>query len=401
MIDVEQSETAELCMDIEPARNDETVQHDAAVLDVAAAKSQIALLDAPPHLDIRAHARVAKAAGQRTRPLMRELGQVMFGPGRLTVHEYFYYRLDDPNLPRDEIRRFVGKARQRRFHTRCNDASWHAAAHDKALFYAAVRGAGLPTPETLAVYAPGGRAFAAETLRTSQQLAAFLQRDEHYPLFVKPIDGIYSVGALSLAAQDGRWVQFSTGEVANLDDVVRFITEFGGDGFLLQRRLDPHPVFREAFGGTLSTIRFLVLLSPQGAAIESAVLKIPLGCNSADNYWRYGNMIGALDGTGTVRRAITGVGLAMREVADHPDTGATLVGLRVPDWQKASDLCRFAAAMFPGIRTQSWDIALTGGGPVVMELNFGGDLNCISLHTGAARSPQAISNTCDGAGIGG
>ncbi len=167
--------------------------------------------------------------------------------------------------------------------------------------------------------------------------------------------------------------------MANLDDVVRFITEFGGDGFLLQRRLDPHPVFREAFGGTLSTIRFLVLLSPQGAAIESAVLKIPLGCNSADNYWRYGNMIGALDGTGTVRRAITGVGLAMREVADHPDTGATLVGLRVPDWQKASDLCRFAAAMFPGIRTQSWDIALTGGGPVVMELNFGGDLNLHQL----------------------
>ncbi len=369
------------------------IRGDEAVLDVAAAKARIASLDAPPHLDLRAHARAAEAAGRRPMAMFWALGKAMRGPGRLTVHEYFYYHLDDPALTPDAARRFVGKHRQQVFHTRCNDARWFAVVHDKALFYAAAHGFGLPIPETLAVYAPGGRTFAAEMLRTPEQLAGFLQRPGCYPLFAKPIEGIYSVGVVSLARLEATQIRFASGEVADLDAVVRFITEFGGEGFLLQRRLHPHPMLREAFGSTLPTVRFLVLLSPEGAAIESAVLKIPSSRNAADNYWRTGNMLGALDMAGTVRRAITGVGIAMREVAEHPDTGATLAGLAVPDWQQAVDLCRHAAAMFPGVRTQSWDIALTDTGPVVLEFNFGGDLNLHQLaHRRGALTPSYVEH---------
>jgi hypothetical protein len=193
------------------------------------------------------------------------------------VHEYFYYRLDDPGLPRGEVWRHVGKHSQRVLHTACNDMRWYAVAHDKALFYAAARGGGLPTPETLAVYAPGGRSFHAETLRAPEHLAGFLRRTENYPLFVKPIDGIYSVGVLSLAALEATKIRFTSGEVADLGAVVRFIAEFGGEGFLLQRRLHPHPRLREAFGGTLPTVRCLALLSPEGPAIESAVVRVQRG----------------------------------------------------------------------------------------------------------------------------
>ena len=325
--------------------------------------------------------------------LLWQLGQVMRGPGRLTVHEFFYYRLDDPALDRDEVRRFVGKHRQHVFHTACNDIRWYAAAHDKMLFYAAARGGGLPTPETLAVYAPGGRSFSAEIVRTQEQLAAFLRRPDSYPLFAKPIEGIFSVGVLSLAALEGTLIRLTSGELMELDAVVRFIAEFGGEGYVLQRPLHPHAALREAFGGTLPSVRCLVLLSPEGAAIESAVLKIPASPNPADNYWRPGNMLGALDPAGTVVRVVTGVGVAMREVAEHPDTGAGLVGLAVPDWQNATALCCGAAMMFPGIRTQSWDIALTDAGPVVLELNFGGDLNLHQLaHRRGALTPTYVEH---------
>ncbi|MGA3401593.1 MAG: sugar-transfer associated ATP-grasp domain-containing protein [Acetobacteraceae bacterium] len=387
MITIEPPEKACPVMNIERAGDTE------AVLDVAAAKARIAALDAPPHLDLRAHARAAETAGRRSMAIFWALCQAMRGPGRLTVHEFFYYHLDDPSLTADEARRFVGKHRQRVFHSACNDVRWFAAAHDKALFYAAARGGGLPVPETLAVYAQGERSFAAEMLHTPEQLAGFLQRADCYPLFAKPIEGIYSVGVLSLAALEGTKIRFSSGAVADLDAVVRFIIEFGGEGFLLQRRLHPHPTLREAFGDTLPTIRFLVLLSPEGAAIESAVLKIPSSRNPADNYWRAGNMLGALDTTGSVRRAITGIGGALREVTEHPDTGTTLVGLAVPDWQQATDVCRYAAAMFLGIRTQSWDIALTDTGPVVLEFNFGGDLNLHQLaHRRGALTPTYIEH---------
>ena len=41
-----------------------------------------------------------------------------------------------------------------------------------------------------------------------------------------------------------------------------------------------------------------------------------------------------------------------------------------------------AAPVFAGIRTQSWDIALTDCGPVFLELNFGGDFNLAQLADG-------------------
>jgi hypothetical protein len=34
-----------------------------------------------------------------------------------------------------------------------------------------------------------------------------------------------------------------------------------------------------------------------------------------------------------------------------------------------------AASLFPAIRNQSWDIAITARGPAILEVNWGGDLN--------------------------
>jgi hypothetical protein len=90
-------------------------------------------------------------------------------------------------------------------------------------------------------------------------------------------------------------------------------------------------------------------------------------------------MLGALDETGVIGRVVTGVGAALRELTTHPETGAPLVGLALPDWQQAVQLCLRAASVLPGIRTQSWDIALTDAGPVVLEINYGGDLNLHQL----------------------
>ena len=43
---------------------------------------------------------------------------------------------------------------------------------------------------------------------------------------------------------------------------------------------------------------------------------------------------------------------------------------------------RAAVAQFPGIRTQSWDVALSDCGPVLLEVNYGGDLNLGQLAHG-------------------
>ncbi len=67
----------------------------------------------------------------------------------------------------------------------------------------------------------------------------------------------------------------------------------------------------------------------------------------------------------------------------HPDTDRPIVGTPAPDWTDLLALVREAARMLPGIRTQSWDIALTDAGPVPLEVNFGDDLNLAQLAAGA------------------
>ena len=46
-------------------------------------------------------------------------------------------------------------------------------------------------------------------------------------------------------------------------------------------------------------------------------------------------------------------------------------------------MIKTASQLFPGIRTQSWDIAITDRGMVSLEVNWGGDLNLAQLAYGA------------------
>lgn len=355
-----------------------SVSASAEYLDLENARSLRRRMEAPPVVD-RARAIQAAVAAAGTSWISR-LWQATRGPGRLSIDEYFYYRLDDPALPADEVARFVGKRIQHQMHTACNDRQWFAVCHDKALFYTTLRGAGLTAPETVAVHAPRGRSGPFRSLRSEEELRAFLTEPSNYPLFAKPVDGIFSIGALSLLGVAGGDITLKGGDVASVDELIRFTTQLTGKGYLFQKVLASDPGLAAVFGDALPAIRFLVIHSDGPPVIESAVIKIPRRDNMADNYWRAGNMLGALDlAGGEIYRVVTGHGADLAEVARHPDTGAPLTGVRVPRWAQAVELCLDAATAFPGIRTQSWDVALTAAGPVLLELNFGGDLNLHQL----------------------
>ena len=51
----------------------------------------------------------------------------------------------------------------------------------------------------------------------------------------------------------------------------------------------------------------------------------------------------------------------------------------MPDWPALTALGLEAATVFPGLRMQAWDIALTDRGPVLVEVNIGGDFNLPQL----------------------
>jgi hypothetical protein len=336
-----------------------------------------------PNVDLSENLRAALASGRRATGIAAEVLALRRGPGKLTPQEYFYYRLWDAPQEGANKRRFVGKIAQHPMHVAAGAREWFATSADKILFQSIMDGVGLRTPELTAITQAGRYLPTTPTITDPAALGDKLRDPSIYPLFAKQVAGKYSLSVLSADGFDP-----DTDEVLLLDgtrrkvaDVATSLTE--GSGFLVQRRLSPAPDLAARFGQRLWSARLLVLVTPSGPVIHRAVAKIATGTNPADNYWRPGNRLGAIDlGSGRITRVVHGAGADLVIDAPHPDTGATIAGTTVPSWQALTDMVRTASQVFAGIRTQSWDIALTANGPVFLELNYGGDLNLHQLAYG-------------------
>ncbi|MGI9491838.1 MAG: sugar-transfer associated ATP-grasp domain-containing protein [Geminicoccaceae bacterium] len=307
--------------------------------------------------------------------------------GKLDPKEYYYYRLyDDEAYSYEEKQRFLGKACWNQIYRQCNAANWWALAHDKLAFYALLRGQDLPLPENRALYHPFRRCGDLPVVASASVLADHLRERMAYPVFAKPVTGIRSVGVAGLqrfdAATDALILQ--NGQAIAVDDFVREIEAYRGDGYLFQEMLLPHQEIAGLCGQRLTTLRLVVGIEENGPFLMHALWKVPVGDNPADNFWRPGNLLAAIDPeNGQVRRVIRGVGPDQAEFENHPDSGERLLDVTLPDWWAALDVCLHAAAMFTGLRLQAWDVALTNRGPVLIEVNIGGDFNLPQLALGA------------------
>jgi hypothetical protein len=94
-------------------------------------------------------------------------------------------------------------------------------------------------------------------------------------------------------------------------------------------------------------------------------------------------MLGAIElETGAIWRVVSGTGAGLLLNPSHPDIGRPILGTKIPSWENIQALIKDTAPIFAGIGTQSWDVAITDRGPVLLEANFGGDLNLAQLATG-------------------
>jgi hypothetical protein len=342
-----------------------------------------ALLNGVPPVNIAENLRVALDDGRRMSAILREIVTLRRAAGKLAPSEYFYYRLWDPRLSLGDKRRFVGKQAQHRMHVACNDPHWYQTAADKILFHTIMAGAGLPVPDVVAVTQPGRALRGAASLDQPDEISAFLRNPTVYPLFAKPAAGKYSLNVISAESYDRATdsLVLLGGAHQPVPMTAQAIAE--GAGYVLQPRLRPAAEIETLFGPRLWSIRLLVFIRPGGPHIHRAVAKIATGTNPADNYWRAGNMLGAVEvSCGRIAGVVRGTGSTMRRDEAHPDTGRAVIGFEVPHWSRLYALAREAAAVFPGIRTQSWDIALTDQGPILLEVNFGGDLKLAQLAEG-------------------
>jgi hypothetical protein len=332
--------------------------------------------------DLIRHATAVKR--QNKKPYWRqllEIARLATGKQRLSPSEYYELGVfDDAAYTASQKLDCVGWRASAQIDRRLNHRYWRAAANDKLLNYALLQHFGFPIPRTQACYSPLGRHIGPEQRpRSRQELEDFLRTGLTFPAFIKPIHGSYGRDTFLLESFDTAHDRFvdARGKVVPLGNLLDTCTNSQFTGMLFQDCLRPHPQVRALVGNTTSCVRVIVAVPPTGPEVHLAFWKIARAHNITDNFCmgETGNLLAWVDKqSGTVERVVTGLWPDGRAVTQHPDTGQTILGTTLPDWQAAMTMCLAAAVHFPGLKLQHWDVAFCEDGPVLMELNTEADL---------------------------
>ena len=325
---------------------------------------------------------IAAATRQSPTRIMRDFSALAFGPGKIAFADYVKMRLFDESFYAGADRRqIIGQRRNRDICVAVNYRhDWFGLVANKVATLGYLKAYGFPLIPTAALYAPGLRprsSGGARLLADRAALEAFLLRSDIYPLFGKPVESYQSLGSIGLtsALRDTRMIEKSDGSLAGLDAFLDEIEAHYAGGYLFQPMVAPHPSIEALCGRRLATARIVTILTEDGPQVFRASWKIPSGANTADNYWRAGNLLAQLDlATGVVQRATSGTGLDMREHDEHPTTGRALAGFELPHWQAMKALAVEGARLMRHLPMIGWDMACTADGPTIVEMNETPDL---------------------------
>jgi hypothetical protein len=327
--------------------------------------------DRPP---AEALMRAVTASGTGTARLLQDYARLAFGPGRLSFNDYIRLRLFDEQLYGNADKRaFVGARANRDIAVAVNYRhDWFGMVSNKIAAGAYLRTYGLPTIPLTALYAENLGLACERLVRTPDALLALLRQEAIYPLFGKPVESYQSLGSASLRhyrpGTDS--LVFIDGREIKLMEFVTDIRAHYAQGYLFQPLVLPQATIRGICGDRLATVRILTMATEAGPKIARASWKIPAGENSADNYWRSGNVLAQINPQdGTIGRTFTGSGFDLQEISTHPDSQQPFRGFQLPDWDGLCAIALEGARVMRHMPLIGWDMAASEAGPLIVEMN--------------------------------
>jgi Sugar-transfer associated ATP-grasp len=315
-------------------------------------------------------------AASKTSPLkiMRDYISLAFGPGKISFKDYNRLRLFDSEFWAGVDRRTVaGQQRGAAIHQTINYRhDWWGLLSNKIATCSYLSAYGFPIIPIVAVYCDNLKTGASNVVSDAQQLCKLLTDESNYPLFGKPAEGLQSLGSIGLRRYLPlkRSLETLEGSVVSLDTFVNQLRTHYPTGYIFQKFASPHTAIRALCGDRLATVRIITLTTELEPKVFRACWKIPAGRNTADNYWRKGNLLAKIDlSQGQVLRSLSGSGLELVQHDRHPDTDALLIGFQIPHWQRMLDIVIEAARLMQHVPMIGWDVAALDEGPIIVEMN--------------------------------
>ncbi len=301
---------------------------------------------------------------------------------RYLPDEAFENGLLNPDTPSERILESVSRSQMVAIQRRLNPREWDSVLYDKGIFYRVCMAAGLPVPELYALYYRdfAGWTSCGRSPLTVQEWKTFFLSECPADFVIKPSRGEYGCGIMSIRRENGEFVDHQ-GKQWDTEGLLRHLHDDRNfTSFVVQERLQNHSALAKLGRGEgVHSFRLVTYVDSLGRAdVVAADVKFIVGSNVVSNlaHGLNGNLIADVDHrTGAVK----GVFLVdtrnggYQEVTCHPDSGASLMGLVLPQWEQIRAVAIAGALFFRPVRTVGWDIALSTRGPRIMEGNVAYD----------------------------
>lgn len=236
---------------------------------------------------------------------------------------------------------------------------WHfdrlAVLQDKWIFSQMCQAYGLKTPHIYGLIMNGS--IISEEINDFEDFK-LQERD----LIIKPLDGYCGYGLFHLCCVNGKLiVKEQEISLAQLKERVKkglfLIQQFIGNQHKEMSRLYPDAV---------NTLRITVAREGDDTRVMGRMCM--LGAHGTDcSNWHYGGVSVNLKEDGTLDKY--GYCKIDKKVTAHPDTGVVFEGYKIPYFDEAIELARFATKCFYGICSIGWDVVITDDGPILLEGN--------------------------------
>jgi hypothetical protein len=167
----------------------------------------------------------------------------------------------------------------------------------------------------------------------------------------------------------------------------------GLDGYLVTAHVEQADYAARLYPDAVNTLRVLTLRDPDTGEpfVADAVQRIGTDRSAPVDNWSRGGLSAAVRDDGTLSAAARWDGDAgrLRRHAAHPDTGATVEGVRVPGWPAVRDGVLAMAEAVPQLPRVGWDVVATGDGAfTLLEVNAHAGVETLQIHRPHLADPR-------------
>lgn len=214
-----------------------------------------------------------------------------------------------------------------------------------------------------------------DSSKSVQSKAVISALDSVHTYFMKPLAAGKGKGVHRLDSLDGNLsldgISVEEQEILELLD--------GTDGWLLTHGVTQHPVLAEIYSETTNTLRMITTRDHGGnVGLLFSVLRLgTVQTVPVDNGSR-GGLVAHVDlesGQLSAARTLW----STDEFDQHPNSGATIKGIVLPDWKGVREAILELADALPYLQFVAWDVLLTEQGPVVIEANTSSGVNIVQV----------------------